>query len=49
MSLAVVLGSGGHTGEMIKILSSLPDRQKQLPHLILHSSEDTISEPKYLK
>ena len=47
--IALVLGSGGHTSEMMKIVSGLPSKYQNHSHLIIHSSEDTLSAAKYLK
>lgn len=48
MSIALVLGSGGHTSEILKIISNLPDHIKDpLNHLIIYSSGDTLSLSKY--
>lgn len=49
MSLAIVLGSGGHTGELIKILNNLPKRHQNLSQQVFCASDDTLSVSKYLK
>ena len=41
--LALVLGSGGHTSELLKIISNLPS----MSHLVIYSSADTLSLSKY--
>lgn len=47
--IALVLGSGGHTSEMMKIVSGLPSRYQNHSHLVVHSDEDKLSASKYLK
>lgn len=46
--IAVVLGSGGHTSEIIKIISSLsPKLSDPSKHVLIYSSGDTLSLSKY--
>ncbi len=42
-TLGIVLGSGGHSGEMIRILKSLPQRFQDLDHLLIYGMDDKIS------
>lgn len=48
MKIALVLGSGGHTSELLKIITNLPasiaDTAK---HLLIYSEGDTLSLDKY--
>jgi beta-1,4-N-acetylglucosaminyltransferase len=49
MSIALVLGSGGHTTELLKIMSNLPDPSISSPsnHFVIYSSGDFLSLSKY--
>lgn len=49
MSIALVLGSGGHTSELLKIISSLPDSSLKSPsnHFVIYSEGDILSLSKY--
>lgn len=47
MSIALVLGSGGHTSELIRIVSALPPRFQTAPHIVLFGRDDALSRSKY--
>ena len=50
MSIALVLGSGGHTSELLKIVSSLPEASLCSPsnHFVIYSDGDSLSMARYL-
>ena len=49
MSIALVLGSGGHTSELLNIISNLPDSSIKSPsnHFVIYSDGDFLSLSKY--
>lgn len=51
LQVALVLGSGGHTSELIKIISSLPKTadasENPAGHLLIYSEGDSLSVAKY--
>lgn len=48
MSIALVLGSGGHTSELLKIVANLPENiSAPSKHLLIYSSDDSLSISQY--
>lgn len=49
MSIVLVLGSGGHTSELLTIISSLPELSLKSPsnHFVIYSDGDFLSLSKY--